>query len=72
MKVKKFFRTSRVRIATTHTAFASGRTTQKMLPTGLVWVLGINHHAKKGSKMVVMMDLDQNLFPSTAPFCFHG
>jgi len=41
-----------------------------------VWVLGFNHHAKKGSKMVVMMDLDQNLFPSTAsfgtPFCFHG
>ena len=40
-----------------------------------VWVLGFNHHAKKGSKMVVMMDLDQNLFPSTAsfgsPFCFH-
>jgi len=31
-----------------------------------VWVLGFNHHAKKGSKMVVMMDLDQNLFPSTA------
>ena len=22
-----------------------------------VWVLGFNHHAKKGSKMVVMMDL---------------
>ena len=38
-----------------------------------VWVLGFNHHAKKGSKMVVMMDLDKN--PSTAsygaPFCFH-
>jgi len=31
-----------------------------------VWVLGFNHHAKKGSKMVVRMDLDQNLFPSTA------
>ena len=29
-----------------------------------VWVLGF----KKGSKMVVMMDLDQNLFPSTASF----
>jgi len=25
------------------------------------WVLGFNHHAKEGSKMVVMMDLDQNL-----------
>jgi len=41
-----------------------------------VSVLGFNHHAKKGSKMVVMIDLDQNLFPSTAsfgtPFCFHG
>ena len=42
-----------------------------------VRVLGFNHHAKKRSKMVVMMDLDlnQNLFPSTAsfgaPFCFH-
>jgi len=35
MKVKNFFRASRGRIATTHTAFASGRTTQKMLPTGL-------------------------------------
>ena len=39
-----------------------------------VWVLGFNR--KKGSKLVVMMDLDQNLFPSTAsfgaPFCFHG
>ena len=35
MKVKKFFRASRGRIAATHTAFASGRTTQKMLPTGL-------------------------------------
>ena len=33
-----------------------------------VWVLGFNHHAKKGSTMVVMMDLDQNLFPSTASF----
>jgi len=33
-----------------------------------VWVLGFNHHAKKGSKMVVMMDLEQNLFPSTASF----
>jgi len=33
-----------------------------------VWVLGFNHHAKKGSKIVVMMDLDQNLFPSTASF----
>jgi len=36
----------------------------------------INHHVKKGSKMVVMMDLGQNLFPSTASFdassCFHG
>jgi len=39
-------------------------------------VLGIgflNHHATKGSKMVMMMDLDQNLFPSTvssgASFC---
>ena len=32
-----------------------------------VWVLSFNHHAKKGSKMVVM-DLDQNLFPSTASF----
>jgi len=41
-----------------------------------VWVLSLNHHAKKGSKTVEMMDLDQNLFPSTAsfgtPFCFHG
>jgi len=35
MKVKKILRASRGRIATTHTAFASGRTTQKMLPTGL-------------------------------------
>ena len=26
------------RIAVTHTAFASGRTTQKMLPMGLRWV----------------------------------
>jgi len=32
------------------------------------WVLGFNHHVKKGSKMVVMMNLDQNLFPSTASF----
>jgi len=35
----------------------------------------LNHHTKKGSKMVVMMDLDQNLFPSIASFdvsfCFH-
>ena len=30
--------------------------------------MGIYHHAKKGSKMVVMMDLDQNLIPSTASF----
>jgi len=34
-----------------------------------------DHHVKEGSKMVVMMDLDQNLFPSTASFgasfCFH-
>jgi len=33
----------------------------------------LNHHVKKGSMMVVMMDLDQNLFPSTvsygASFC---
>ena len=35
MKVKKFFRASRGRMATTHAAFASGCTTQKMLPTGL-------------------------------------
>jgi len=35
MKVKKFFCASRGRIAATHTAFASGHTTQKMLPTGL-------------------------------------
>ena len=36
----------------------------------LNWVqvaTGFNH-VKKGSKMVVMMDLDQNLFPSTASF----
>jgi len=33
-----------------------------------VCVLGLNHHTKKGSKMVVMMDLDQNLFPSIASF----
>ena len=35
----------------------------------------LNHHVKKGNKMVVMIDLDQNLFPSTASFgasfCFH-
>jgi len=35
----------------------------------------LNHHAKKGSMMVVMMDLDQSLFSSTASFgasfCFH-
>jgi len=35
----------------------------------------LNHHVKKGSKIVVMMDLDKNLFPSTASFgacfCFH-
>jgi len=35
MNVKKIFRASRGWIATTHNAFASGRTTQKMLPTGL-------------------------------------
>ena len=28
----------------------------------------LNHCAKKGSKMAVMMDLDQNLFPSTVSF----
>jgi len=28
----------------------------------------LNHHVKKGNKMVVMIDLDQNLFPSTASF----
>ena len=28
----------------------------------------LNHHTKKGSKMVVMMDLYQNLSPSTASF----
>jgi len=28
----------------------------------------LNHHVKKGSKMVVMMDLDEELFPSTASF----
>ena len=33
-----------------------------------VRVLGFNHHGKKGSKVVVMMDLHQNLFPSTASF----
>ena len=36
----------------------------------------LNHHAKKGNMMVVMIDLDQNLLPSTASFgasfCFHG
>jgi len=35
----------------------------------------LNHHVKEGSKMVVMMDLEQDLFPSTvsfdASFCFH-
>jgi len=35
----------------------------------------LNHHVKKGSKMVVIMDRDQNLFPLTesfgAPFGFH-
>jgi len=34
-----------------------------------------NHHVKKENMMVVMMDLDQNLFLSTASFgtvfCFH-
>jgi len=32
----------------------------------------LNHHAKKGSKMVVMMDLDQILFPLTCSklWCF--
>jgi len=50
MKVKKFFRASRGRIAATHTAFASGRTTQKMLPTGLckLWPIittGLNIYA---------------------------
>ena len=28
----------------------------------------LNHHAKKGNMMVVMIDLDQNLLPSTASF----
>jgi len=28
----------------------------------------LNYHAKKGSKMVGMMDVDQNLFPSSASF----
>jgi len=28
----------------------------------------LNHHVKKGNMMVVMMDLDQNLFPLTASF----
>ena len=35
----------------------------------------LNHHDKNGSKMMAMMDLDQDLFPSTASFgvsfCFH-
>jgi len=35
----------------------------------------LSHHVKKGSTMVVMMDMDQNLFTSTAsfgaPFCFN-
>jgi len=35
----------------------------------------LNYHIKKGNMMVVMMDLDQNLFHSTASFgasfCFH-
>jgi len=35
MRVKKFFRGLRGWMATTHAAFASGCTTQKMLPTGL-------------------------------------
>ena len=46
------------------------------LPARLGTGIGLlNQHAKKGSKMVVMMDLGQNLFPSTASFdasfCFH-
>ena len=28
----------------------------------------VNHHIKKGNMIVVMTDLDQNLFPSTASF----
>ena len=28
-----------------------------------LWVLGFNHHGKKGSKMVVMMDLDRTYSP---------
>jgi len=28
----------------------------------------LNHHVKEGNKMVVMVDLDQKLFPSTASF----
>ena len=28
----------------------------------------LNHHVKKRNKMVATMDLDQNLFPSTASF----
>jgi len=35
----------------------------------------LNHHVKKGSKMVVMMDLEKDLFLSIvsfdASFCFH-
>jgi len=28
----------------------------------------LNHHVKKGNMMVVTMELDHNLFPSTASF----
>ena len=35
----------------------------------------LNHHVKKGNMMVMVTDLDHNLFPSTArfgaSFCFH-
>ena len=41
MKVKRIFRASRGRIAATHTAFAGGRTTQKMLPMGLKCLLAL-------------------------------
>jgi len=42
----------------------------KGMSTGL-----LDHHVQRKNMMVVMMELDQNLFPSTASFgssfCFH-
>jgi len=74
MKVKKFFRALRGRMPVTHTTctFASGRTTQEILPTGLIYITpssGIANVPTSGDLIAARGHfLSENSVPDTVQF----